>query len=642
MSDDRTELERARRELVERRKELAALRAITRDLLAGPTDDDRAWLALVVERLLPAFQCPAEIEARLTYGSIGVETAGWSARAALPHTTLHAAIGDDGAIDVLSVRVGSSDVFLAEEQELLDSVADLVRARMRARTHAADLAVTEVRLGTALDAARVGVVEWDLEKSLAWVSSTAAELMGVVGAPNPMPRVDVGAHIHPDDRPELRAILHREPPPGHTSYIEFRVQPPGEPLRWIAAQGRLMPGAEGQPRRRLSILFDVTERHLLEEQFRQAQKMQAVGRLAAGIAHDFNNLLTVVASTGELIADVVPAALDLGEEISALSSVVSRGQALTRQLLAFSRRHATQRSAVDVAALVRDMVPLLRRLAGASMTVLVRAADEALYVYIDAHELEQAVMNLVANARDAMPEGGEILVEAARSVDEPEAVAIRVVDAGVGMDASTQRRIFEPFFTTKSAQYGTGLGLATVQAIVSRARGRVTVESTPGIGSAFTMVLPPSAAPPERPAAVPMATPPGGAERVLLIDSDDEVRRLVSRALEELGYHVHEARDGHEALQLASGETPLDLLICDVQLPGHDGRELFEALTIVRGALPTVFLSAFTADDPTLVAFLSAFRVVEKPFTRATLAGAVRAALDRHENPTRPPSPRAI
>jgi PAS domain S-box-containing protein len=388
---------------------------------------------------------------------------------------------------------------------------------------------------------------------------------------------------------------------------------------------------------------DVSERKRLEAQLSQAQRLEAVGQLAGGIAHDFNNLLTAIRGYSEL------AQRDLEEGDSRRSDIdevivnADRAAALTRQLLAFSRRQVLQPQVLDPAAIVEAVAPLLRRLLGEHVELTTHMASGLGCIKVDRSQLEQVVVNLAVNALDAMPDGRKLTLEltnveldrayaAARAEAVPGSyVLLAVSDTGTGMDEATRARIFEPFFTTKEPGQGTGMGLATVYGIVKQSGGFIYVYSEPLHGTTFRIYLPRVAE--ERPAAVaetPAARPSlSGTETILLVEDEPAVRRFVRRALEEQGYTVLEAASGTDALSIASHAGPIALLVTDVIMPGLQGHQLAQQLTAARPELRTLYVSGFTENSVIhqgVPDHWAAF--LPKPFTAETLSRAVRQVID--------------
>jgi signal transduction histidine kinase len=339
----------------------------------------------------------------------------------------------------------------------------------------------------------------------------------------------------------------------------------------------------------------------LEEQLRQSQKMEAVGRLAGGVAHDFNNLLTVIAGYAGLLRESQPAGVP-APELAEIEKAVDRAASLTQKLLAFSRKQVRQPRAVDLNAVVRGLEELLRRLLGEKVQLATALAKDLQPVKADPHQIEQVVMNLGVNARDAMPAGGRLLIETRNvTVDgEPRALApgryalLSVSDNGHGMDAETARRAFEPFFTTKEPGKGTGLGLAVVFGIVEQSGGLVNLDTAPGRGASFRIYLPLAEAGDEQPAQhepAAQAAPRRGA--ILLVEDEAALRDLVSTILSTAGHVVLAAASGKEALKLAAKQKPVDLILTDVVMPGMTGPELVARLRHGRPALQVLYMSGY-------------------------------------------------
>ncbi|MHB1222995.1 MAG: ATP-binding protein [Gemmatimonadaceae bacterium] len=393
---------------------------------------------------------------------------------------------------------------------------------------------------------------------------------------------------------------------------------------------------------------DITDRVRLEAQLRHAQKMEAVGRLAGGVAHDFNNLLTVIEAHSEFALEAIAGggagARDdgaLGEDLEAIRHATTRATSLTSQLLAFSRKQILKPRLLDLNEMLPGLAAMLRRLIGEDVALVTDLADAPCVVHADPGQLEQVVMNLAVNARDAMPEGGTVRIATALTTVTLADASIRpglqagryvlltVADTGSGIDPFVLPHVFEPFYTTKAAGRGTGLGLATVYGVVKQSGGYVDVESTPGRGSTFTMLLPlhQAAAEPAEPAG-DSTPPPRGSETVLLVEDESAVRAVARRSLERQGYTVLEAFDGAEAervwLQNADG---IDILVTDVVMPGMGGHALSDRLRARRPSLRVLMVSGYDRDAGRITVDAST-SVLQKPFTPETLARRVRQVLD--------------
>ena len=390
-----------------------------------------------------------------------------------------------------------------------------------------------------------------------------------------------------------------------------------------------------------AIAEDVTDRRALEDQFRQAQKMEAVGRLAGGVAHDFNNLLMVISGYAEVILSGLDAGHPLHDKGRAIQLAAERATTLTRQLLAFSRKQLLELKVVDVNAIVEDMERLLRPLIGENVELITLRAPQAAHTRADAGQLEQVLMNLVVNAKDAMPAGGKLTIQTQTMVVDKnhrwgqqfirpgDYVMLSVSDTGMGMDRETQSRIFEPFFTTKEKGKGTGLGLSTVYGIVKQTGGYVMVQSELGRGTAFHIYLPLTEAAAE-PHAMPAAdTALGGCETILLVEDEESVRQLVRDTLVAKGYQVIEGENGEAGvIAAARHKGKINLVITDVVMPGMGGREMVKQLVQSQPAMKVLYLSGYTEDaiisDGSIengTAFL------QKPFTLQNLSRKVREVL---------------
>jgi PAS domain S-box-containing protein len=393
----------------------------------------------------------------------------------------------------------------------------------------------------------------------------------------------------------------------------------------------------------LAILRDITERRSLEAQFQQAQKMESVGRLAGGVAHDFNNLLTLILGYGNLVRRAVADRPAVSRQVEAIVQAGESAAALTRQLLAFSRRQVLVPTVIDVNALIVRLEEMLRRLIGEDIELVTDLEPRLARIRADAGQVEQVLMNLVINARDAMPTGGRLTVTtrhrkpppagggagpAAESGAAASHVAIRVADTGGGIDGAVMPHLFEPFFTTKEEGKGTGLGLATVYGIVQQTGGRIEVESQPGAGATFTIHLPCTDEPVTPPASADAAASAGGHETILVAEDAALIRSLVRAILEEKGYVVLEAASADEALRLAESHSgPIHLLLTDVIMLGRSGVELAAALVARRPGLRVIYMSGYTDRDMDIDAPGAVF--LQKPFDTRQLAHHVRAALDQ-------------
>ncbi|HRK34372.1 MAG TPA: ATP-binding protein [Candidatus Hydrogenedentes bacterium] len=397
----------------------------------------------------------------------------------------------------------------------------------------------------------------------------------------------------------------------------------------------------------ISYGHDITDYKLLEDQLRHAQKMEAVGRLAGGVAHDFNNLLTAMMGIADFILPQVEGNPTLEAGIAEIQHAAERAASLTRQLLAFSRRAPVRNVPVDPNGVIDALANMLRRIIGETVSLTLSLDRSVPCIMGDPGRLEQIIMNLVVNARDAMPSGGALTIETSRvrtvesddiSHTQPmtgDFARITVRDTGIGMDLNIKQHIFEPFFTTKSEDKGTGLGLSTVYAIVERWDGLVRVESEPNSGTAFHVFIPCA----EQSVTCATAAPrpssgTSGSETVLVVEDEDAVRDVVCRILGRCGYTVLEAANGEEALTMAEHYTgPIDMLVSDMVMPGMSGRQLAEKLVLHRAKIRMLFMSGHCEDmDAEFVSHLQPPTFIQKPFTSVELATKVRELLDANVN----------
>jgi len=391
------------------------------------------------------------------------------------------------------------------------------------------------------------------------------------------------------------------------------------------------------------IARDITESKRLEEMFRQSQKMEAIGRLAGGIAHDFNNVLGVIIGYSEMLLDQIDASSDLRKPVEEIKKAGDRASAMTRQLLVYSRQQIVERRVVNLNQAVAEMENMLRRMIGEDVELRTILDPVLGRVKADPGQIQQAIMNLAVNARDAMPKGGKILLETANvELDErygsdsttPAAglyVMLAVTDTGMGMDADTQARIFEPFFTTKELNKGTGLGLSSVYGVVNQSGGHIRVYSELGHGTVFKIYLPRV----DEEAQQSASQPAGerfyrGSETVLLVEDEESLRSLTRQFLDQSGYDVIEAANGTHALDVAQGHHgPIHLLLSDVVMPGMSGPALAAALAPLHPETKVLYVSGYTGGFAVHNGLLDArMRLLQKPFSRDALLQKVRQTLD--------------
>jgi two-component system cell cycle sensor histidine kinase/response regulator CckA len=449
--------------------------------------------------------------------------------------------------------------------------------------------------------------------------------------------------VHPEDRERVRQAA-REAFAGREPFeLEYRLRHHDGEYRWFITIERPFQDLDGSFAGYLASCYDVTERKRLEDQFRQAQKMEAIGRLAGGLAHDFNNLLTAITGYASFVRDALPAGDPVREDVTQVLSAAERGADLTRQLLAFSRRQPIKPSIANLNEIILNLSKMLRRLIGDDIELVTVPALDLDAVEVDAGQIEQVLVNLVVNAGDAMPEGGRLTIETANvtldaayarqhvSVRPGQYVMLAVSDTGCGMTEEVKARIFEPFFTTKAAGKGTGLGLATCYGIVKQNGGHIWFYSEPGKGTTFKMYFPridmSAAEPQENEGESPRAR---DSETILLVEDDLPVRRFAARVLREAGYTVLEAASGQEALELAASRdgSPIHLLVTDLVMRQMAGDELARTLKAMHPELRALFVSGYTAQSLVRNGDLAeTASFLQKPFTMATLTRKVHEVL---------------
>ncbi|MFQ5425844.1 MAG: PAS domain S-box protein, partial [Gaiellales bacterium] len=547
-------------------------------------------------------------------------------------------------------------VFLVATQrheggEVLAIVARDISERIRSEKL---LRESEARHRLLVESAYDLIAEFDSDGRFAYVSPNFQRQLGY--SPDELLEgfwLDV---VHPEDRESARvavaeavASVTREWPP-----LRLRHRDGG--WRWVEINLKQYESISGEELL-LAFFRDITRRKLAEEALRQsqeqllhAQKMEAIGRLAGGVAHDFNNLLTAITGYGDLLLEEIGDAEPLRNDAEEIIRAAERAAGLTRQLLAFSRRQVLAPKVLDLNSLVADVESLLRRLIGEDIDLSTRLDAHRPWVRLDPGQLEQLVMNLSVNARDAMPQGGRLEIATANlsvrdddgrthpGVAPADYVTLTVQDTGEGMRPQIVSKIFEPFFTTKEVNKGTGLGLATVYGIIRQSGGEIRVESRPGEGSTFTVYLPQVDEEPMAPAPLESGDELRGHETILLVEDSDTVRNLMRRYFEKQGYTVLAAASGTDALQVAAGHgDPIDLLVTDVVLPRMDGHELSQLLKRLQPDLEVLFVSGFSEDTLSRHGVVASdIDLIQKPFSPPTLLRAARRVLSGASHGDRP------
>ena len=554
----------------------------------------------------------------------------------IPFIFVSGTMGEDLAVQALEAGAGDA-IAKGDLRRLIPVIRRELREARARRTHRE----TEASYRALVEQAPVGIYRSTPAGHFLTVNPALARMLGHE-KPEDVLQLDLARDVYADAE-ERRRLMEQDTYTDRV-YDELEVtwkKKDGTRIR-VQLSVRASRDAEGQVQYYEAFARDITNQRQLETQLAQAQKMEAVGKLAGGVAHDFNNLLTVILSYSELLLEDLPPASGARDDIQQIRKAADGASALTRQLLAFSRRQVLQPRIVDLNASVSSLEKLLSRVLRENILLRSTLAADLGTVRVDPGQLEQVIMNLVVNARDAMPDGGQLTIETANvELDRayleahPMAAAGRyvmlaVTDTGIGMDADTQTRIFEPFFTTKEAGKGTGLGLATVQGIVQQSGGFIWVYSEPRHGTCFKVYLPRIDAAVSA-AVETAAEEPRGNETVLVAEDVAAVRHVTRKMLERYGYRVLEAADGTTAEQLAASlNEPIDLLLTDVVMPDVNGWDLAERLRAQRPALRVLFMSGYTDDAIVRHGILQdGIAYLQKPFTPVSLARKVRAVLDR-------------
>jgi len=607
------------------------------DLAAALT---QSWDIIISDFAMPGF---SGLRAFDMYRRMGTD---------VPFIFVSGALGEDRAVQAM--RAGARDYFLKGN---LTRLTEAVRRELkeannrRERRLADEMTLREQRrLALAIEASNAGVFELGLaEDGAVEFSGAWRDILGF--EPGELPRSTSALRtwalerLHPEDEAAVWEGLRAFNAGQKERYAaEFRLR--HRKGRWVdlALFARAMERSpSGAPTRVAGVVLDQSASRQLEAQLRQAQKMEAVGQLAGGVAHDFNNLLTAILSFGTFALEAVPADSPEAQDIQEVLRAAQRAQTLTSQLLAFSRKNAIAPRIVNLNDVVASAGRILARLLGADIDLKIQAAADLGNAKIDHDAFEQVLLNLAVNARDAMPDGGQLTIETENvyldtspsighgaNVPPGDYVVIAVSDSGTGMTPETQARIFEPFFTTKEPGRGTGLGLSTCYGIVKQADGFIWVYSELGKGTTFRIYLPrvgePKDVVEEREEPLDLR----GTEVIVVAEDEDQVRQLTVRSLKRLGYTVIEATNGEEALQKCSNlDLHIDLLLTDVVMPLLGGRQLVERLKTVRPQLPVLYMSGYAQAAITHRGVLDpGTHIIQKPFTPEMLTRRIRQLLD--------------
>ncbi|HEY3974443.1 MAG TPA: PAS domain S-box protein [Candidatus Sulfotelmatobacter sp.] len=538
----------------------------------------------------------------------------------------------------LVVQTYSKNIRYGErDKEILTFVARQLASAVEIKRNEQALRRSEARYRSLVQSSVYGIYRSSLEGRFLDVNPALITMLGYSCAEEVLlldPEKDVFANSEEHTR-----LIDEFRKRGRLDGIELKWKRKDGGAITVRISGRAVSSADEPADVLEAIAEDVTDRRVLEDQFRQAQKMEAVGRLAGGVAHDFNNLLMVISGYAEVMLAALEPEHLLREKAEAIQQAADRATTLTRQLLAFSRKQLLELKVVDVNAIVQDMERLLRPLIGETVEFSTCLARDAAHTRADAGQLEQVLMNLVVNAKDAMPNGGTLSLETLNIVVEEthrrgqtfirpgDYVMLAVTDTGTGMDKETQSRIFEPFFTTKEKGKGTGLGLSTVYGIVKQSGGYVLVQSEEGRGTTFQIYLPRVEGVAEKQSPPVTQNILGGTETVLLVEDEESVRQLVRETLTLKGYTVIEAESAEAGIAAASRhQGSIDLVITDVVMPGMGGRELIKQLAESRPESKVLYVSGYT-EDAIEGSIERGAAFLQKPFTLQNLSRKVREVL---------------
>jgi PAS domain S-box-containing protein len=546
-------------------------------------------------------------------------------------------------VDTTIVPFLNSDGSVRQYMAIRAVITERKEAELALRVEREALRTAEERMRFALQSANVGIWDMDYVTGVLQWSEILEAQYGLA------PGVFAGTfeafaeRIHPDDRTSMFDVVERAMKFGDDFSTLHRAVWPDGTVRMLSGAGRVLLGNDGEPVRGIGISLDITERRTLEDQFQQAQKMEAVGRLAGGVAHDFNNLLTVMLGFCELLlSDLGPDSPNRAD-VEEIQKAGASAAGLTRQLLAFSRKQIIEPTLIDLSDVVADMRAMIERLIGEDVRVVLSLQPGLPGIMADRAQVEQVIMNLAVNARDAMPGGGVLTIETASaeldehyarthfSVTPGEYIVLTVSDNGAGMTRETQARLFEPFFTTKEIGKGTGLGLATVHGIVTRGGGTINVYSEIGTGTSFKVYLPKANG--IQPAVTARAV--AGrlqveAHTVLVVEDAEGLRELTKRLLERQGYTVFVAANADEALELFDHNASIDVLLTDVVMPGISGPELSKQLVARRPTLRVVYMSGYTDEAIVHHGVLNpGIALLNKPFTSDALEQKIRKVLEQ-------------
>jgi PAS domain S-box-containing protein len=555
---------------------------------------------------------------------------------------------------IISIRKSLSEMLLvAERQAKLEELNETIEQTVAERTadltrENAERRKSEAQLAQAQQIARLGSWEWDVANNTVGWSDETRRLYGWHPQDTGFSVETCLERIHPDDLPNLKVALSESLRTGQPFTCDHRILLPDGSQRTVSGRGEVVVNEIGEPVKMIGTVQDVTDLKQAEQALRrsedrllQSQKMEAVGRLAGGVAHDFNNILTVIGGYCAMSLQTLDKNNPLQKNITEIQNASERAASLTRQLLAFSRKQVLQPRVLQVNEVVQNMEKMLRRLIGEDVELSI-VFDRALgRIKADPGQLEQVIMNLAVNARDAMPRGGKLTVSTSnvlidhelkfrnRTLDVGEYVLLAITDNGVGMNEEVKAHLFEPFFTTKGLGKGTGLGLATCYGIISQSGGDIHVYSEPNSGTTFKIYFPRTDAIPEPAMVADTSDMYAGNESILIVEDDPAVRRMAVVILRNCGYKIQESNNAFEALEVFRRNPNFDLVLTDVIMPQMSGKEMSDKIREQCPQTKILLMSGYTDDALAHHGVLDeGLLFLEKPFSPAKLTRKVREVLD--------------